>query len=135
MCVWKISVPTRPGNKNQTNDTIKLHASRRSLNNQLLKNFTICSHWSSKTEAFSRVTNYDNQKVTKWEMLTSFLPPFLFTIVVLSENLSYTNKGKGRIFPAPSPTWALISSNSFLLPWAAWQYLIWPHTAIILGGS
>lgn len=135
MCIWKISISTCSRNKSQANNTIKLHASHRSLNNQLLKNFTICCHWSSKTEAFSHVTDHDNQNITGWKMLTSFPPLSYLLLLFLMKTWAMQTKERGGYFPTPSPNWALTSSNSFLLPWAAWHCLIWPCTAIILGGS
>lgn len=126
MCVWKISISTYSRNKNQTNNTMKLHASLTSLNNHYLKFYHLFSLKLQDSGIFPSQSRYS--ECNKMRNANTFPPPppplLLFAVVVLNKNFSYTNKGKGRILPHPTSDWALRSSNSFLLPWAAWHCLV-----------
>lgn len=97
---------------------MKLHSSHRNLNNQLLKNFTICSHWSGKTEAFFHVTTHDIQNVTEWEMLSPCfsLSYLLWWFLMKTWAVQTKERGGDCIRPPPATHWALASVIAFCCP-------------------
>lgn len=125
MCVWKISISTYSRNKNQTNNTIKLHASLTSLNNHYLKIYHLLSLKLQDSGIFPSQSRYSECNKMRNGNISPSPPPLSYLLWwFLIKTSAIQTKERGGYSPTPPPNWALRSSNSFLLPWAAWHCLV-----------